>query len=610
MPNRPACRVIVAACIVVPLALSAQIPARDPSAQRPAPTGTAVLSGVVVAADTGRPLKRVRVVASGSAQLSTRLTGADMAGGAQADLMDRMRALGQRGAGPAQLRGALRLVRSTQTDDQGRYELREMPAGKYTVVASKTGFVDVTFGQRRPLRPGTPIELADGQEIRNVSFSLPRGSVVTGTVLDEDGEPLARAGVTVMRYQYQNGQRELVRAGTDQTDDRGMYRVYGLPPGDYYVSAVSRLLVGPLDRFMQASAPSTGEDVLGYAPTFYPGVTTPSSATRVSVGLGQEMGGVDFQLQLVPMARVSGVVLDADGSALSGGNVILVSDYAESVASVARMTGRVGMDGTFRIDNVPPGRYLLWARSRPAGRAQLGDSREVTYAVHTLVVGGQNIEQLVVPLLPGATVSGSVSFDSSTAEPPADLSRFRITMPAIDPIPFGGSQTARVDEEGRFLLTGVPAGRRVIRAQNVPAPWSLKAVALDGRDVTDELIEVRNGQAITFVDVVFTDRVATIAGTVTTDRDQPAFGYTAILFSTDQTTWRAQSRTILATQPDQTGAYQFRGMPPGAYYLVAVDDVEQGEWFDPVFLEEMRPGALRVTIAEGGAVAQDLTVRQ
>ena len=427
--------------------------------------------------------------------------------------------------------------------------------------------------------------------------------MITGQILDEDAEPIARAAVSVMRYQYQNGERRLVPAGSDQTDDRGMYRVYGLPPGDYYVSAVSRLLNRPFERLLQATgaAAEDAEGALGYAPTFYPGVTTPSEATRVNVALGQEMRGVDFQLRLVPMARVSGTVVGVDGSPLAGGNVILAEEQSD-LAARANLIGRIGPDGAFTIDNVPPGRYVLWARSR-AGRGEGAD-----YAAHALVVGGQDIANLVVPLSPGATISGVVSFDASAQRPPDDPSRIRLSLPAIDPVPFGGNQSSRVGPDGRFEVTGVPAGRRFIRVPNPPAGWSLEAVIVDGRDVTDEPLDVRNGQTITQVQVVLTDRLATVAGAVTDARHQPVFGYTVILFSTDSSTWRAQARTIQAVQPDQTGAYRFRGMPPGAYFLAAVDDVEQGEWFDPSFLQTLQPGAVRITVSEGATVAQDLQV--
>jgi protocatechuate 3,4-dioxygenase beta subunit len=581
--------------------VGAQPPARD-QAQATA-AGTAVISGSVIAADTGRPLKRVRIVVSGSSDPTA--ASATAAAGQQAQAMGRgrMEQLAQMGGGPNQLRGGFRVVRSVQTDELGRYEIRALPSGSYIVTATKAGFVDAVFGQRRPLRPGTPIEVADGQEIKNVSFSLPRGSVITGQILDEDGEPVARAAVTVMRYQYLGGQRQLVPAGGDQTDDRGVYRVFGLPPGDYYVSAVARLFGGPgrgpIMRAMVMDAEE--EETLGYAPTFYPGVTTPAEASRLTVGLAQEMAGVDFQLRLVPMAKISGIVLDADGTPLSGGNVMLVSD-ADTIGRGATFVGRVGSGGTFAIDNVPPGRYVLWARGRGSR------DEPVNFAVHSLSVNGQDLANLVVALSPGATISGSVRFEGTQASVPSDLSAFRISVPALDPIPFGGSQTTRVEADGRFEVTGIPAGRRAIRASNPPSPWSLKSVIVDGRDVTDEALDVRIGQRISAVQVVFTDQVATVAGSLIDARGELVYGYTVILFSSDSTTWRPQARTIQAVQPDQTGSYRFRGMPPGDYYIAAVDDVEQGEWYDPAFLQELQAGAARLRVTEGATVAHDLEI--
>jgi len=588
-------------------AVGAQQPARD-QAQSP-PAGTAMVTGSVIAADTGRPLKRVRIVASGSSDTDgpTSATAAASQGRAQAMMRGRLEQLAQMGSGFNQLRGGSRVVRSVQTDDLGRYEIRDLPAGSYTVTATKAGYVDAVFGQRRPLRPGTPLEVADGQQIKNVSFSLARGSVITGQILDEDGEPVARAAVTVMRYQYVGGRRQLVPAGSDQTDDRGMYRVFGLPPGDYYVSAVARLLGGGLGRGLFMRARGMGgleeEESVGYAPTFYPGVTTPAEAPRLTVGLAQEMAGIDFQLRLVPMAKVSGTVLDVDGTPLSGGNVLLVADV-ETIGRAARFIGRVGGGGTFAIENVPPGRYLLWARGRPSR------DEPTSFAVHSLSVDGQDLANLVVALSPGATISGTLRFDGTQASIPPDLSAFRISLPALDPVPFGGNQTVRVETDGRFEVTGVPAGRRAIRSPNPPSPWSLKSVIVDGRDVTDEDLDVRVGQRISGVQVVFTDKLTTVAGSLVDTRGGPAFGYTVILFSTDSTTWRPQARTIQAIQPDQTGGYRFRGIPPGDYYIAVVDDVEQGEWYDPEFLQNLQPGAARLTVSEGATVAHDLEVGQ
>src|SRR3954462_6199403 len=178
-------------------------PARDTSAQPkdPPPPPGGRISGRVLAADNGRPVKRARVFA----------TAAELPGG----------------------RGML-------TDDSGVFDLAELPAGRYPLTVSKSGFVALSYGQRRPLQAGTPLQLADGQQLKGIEFQLPRGSVISGRVLDEDGDAMPGVMVRIMRYQYLQGERRLTPAGNGQTDDRGQYRVWGLMPGDYYVNAIAR----------------------------------------------------------------------------------------------------------------------------------------------------------------------------------------------------------------------------------------------------------------------------------------------------------------------------------------------------------------------------------
>src|SRR5207247_10594600 len=179
-------------------------PPRDTSARKEAPpTPAGRIIGRVLAADSGRPVKRARVFA----------TAAELPGG-----------------------------RAMLTDENGAFDLTELPAGRYTLTVSKSGFISLSYGQRRPLQAGTPLQLGDGQQLKGVDFQLPRGSAIAGRVLDEDGDAMPGVAVRVMRYQYQQGERRLTPAGSAQTDDRGQYRVWGLMPGDYYVSAVARTL--------------------------------------------------------------------------------------------------------------------------------------------------------------------------------------------------------------------------------------------------------------------------------------------------------------------------------------------------------------------------------
>ena len=138
----------------------------------------------------------------------------------------------------------MRVKAVATTDAQGRFEIRELPAGRYTMTASKGGFVSLQFGQRRPSESGTPIELGDGQTVDKITIALPRGSVLGGRVTDEFGEPVANASVSAWRYAFAGGARRMVPAqganASDTTDDQGQFRLFGLPPGEYYISAMLR----------------------------------------------------------------------------------------------------------------------------------------------------------------------------------------------------------------------------------------------------------------------------------------------------------------------------------------------------------------------------------
>lgn len=537
----------------------AQRPPRD-VVQRPAErTGTASISGRILSADTNLPIKRARILVS-------------LSGGGR--------------------------PRAMVTDESGRYQVGALAAGTYTITATKAGFVDSAFGQRRALRNGTPIQLADGQQLANIDLVLARGAVISGHVLDEDGEPLARTTVQVLRSQYQRGERRLVPTGGDQSDDRGQYRVFGLPPGDYLVSATA-----PFDRFLRramiAPAPeSIGFDAgattaTGYAPTYYPGVITPADAARVRVAAGQEMNGIDFQLQLVPLATVRGATSDPRGV------VSLVPADGVGPMRGQGLRAPVQQDGTFAIPNVPPGKYVAVARTE-------GAAGPATVAMQNVIVSGNDVVITLTPVR-GSRLGGTVTFESATTRPPATFERIRITaqpMGAARLLP-GLRRPAEVDDAGQFIFSDLLPGQYVIQATGTRG-WTMKAVYLDGRDVTDEPVDIKGGDNSTGLNVVFSDRISGLSGVVGGSGDAPAAGTTVIAFPSDEKRWRPQTRRIQTARADQNGAYRFNNLPPGEYLLVATDDVEQGEWFDPAFLASVRDKGLRITLAEGEEKVQTL----
>jgi hypothetical protein len=558
--------------------ISGQQPARDTPAQPkdapPPPAGR--IMGRVVAADNGRPVKRARVFASA----------AELPGG----------------------RGML-------TDDSGVFDLTELPAGRYTLTVSKSGFVSLSYGQRRPLQAGTPLQLADGQQLKGIEFQLPRGSVISGHVLDEDGDAMPGVMVRVMRYQYQQGEKRLTPAGNGQTDDKGLYRVWGLMPGEYYVNAIARgggNFGGPGGpggfggggRSGRGGGPGSGAaapDPEQYAPTYYPGAPSVNEAKPITVGLSQEVLDISFNMQLVRVSRVSGVVSNPDGTPVTSGTVNLMPDTGAARANAIGMNAgaRIQWDGAFAIPNVAPGRYILRARGT--------DSETPQFAAQPLSVSGGDVSGVTVVLSPGATISGTVSFLPG-GSPAPDYTQFRITAPSTDQSDFGPPSNARVDKEGHFTIDGVSAGAHLIRPSNGSRTWLLQAVTIGGRDVTDAPFQVRSGESIANVTLVFTDKQSEINGTLTTDNGTPVPEFTVLAFPTDSTLWRPQSRHIMTARPDQTGQYRIRGLPPGEYYLATVDPSQQGEWFEPAYLDEHRADAARVVLSEGDVKTKDFKV--
>ena len=549
-------------------------PARDTSALDPT-TGLAALSGRVLRGDTGAAVKRAIVRLAGQ------------------DTRDR---------------------RTVQTDDNGRYQFTDLQDGRYTVTVSKAGFITLAYGQKHPRQPALPIQVDAGRPLVNVNIALPRGSVITGQVVDEDGEPMTRALVQVLRYVYRQGLRQIEPAGTDQTDDRGQYRVFDLEPGEYFVSVTLPRrrggvgAGGPGGRGARGGRGGRGgggffgafdvEDpnATGLAPSYYPGVTMLREAVPLTLGLSQEMAGVNFAAQLVRMARVGGMVFGPDGSPARGTQVLLTSSEVMGRRPGSTLAGRVDRDGYFEVTNVPPGSYTVQALS---GRGRR-DSEPV-FASLKIAVDGQDITDLTMMLRHGAEISGMLTFDGTQLPDPSDLERLLVTTSPINPTPFEqrGGSNAGVEPDGSFVLSDIGGGPRLIRMNRLPDGLQLKAVYLEGQDVIDAPRDFAAGQSIAGVTLVLTDQITELAGMVHDDRGDAVTEFTVIAFPTDERLWQPQSRHIMASRPDQNAQYRMRGLPPGDYLLSVVEVVQQGEWFDPRLLADLRRRAARVTLRDG-----------
>jgi uncharacterized protein (DUF2141 family) len=563
---------VSAGCVALALsALAASAQTRDPRATTPA---TAVISGTVVSDDDQqRPVRRARVTCSG----------------------------GDSGNATA------------ITDDRGRFQFTGLRAGRYTLAARKDAWVPVTYGAKRPMRPGSAIPVAEGQKAEIVIRML-RGSVITGVILDHNNQPAAHTSVAAMHYVMQNGERRLTAAGSTGTDDRGAYRIFGLAPGDYVVRAVvpgsaTNASTGELRLIGDRHA---GERTVALAPAYYPGTTIATQAVTVSIGRAEERTGIDFTMQLVPTAHVEGIVSLPDGTPAPGGtqvNLLAGSQVAGAGPAAVRST-HVGADGTFAFTDVSPGTYTILARAtvptRPDGPPTM------VWSSSEIAVDGERISGLALGLQPGMTVAGHVRFDGTRLKPPADLKSVRVSLVPVQPegtVALSPSVNG-IDTDGRFAITGVTPGRYRLSASfpaaGRPGNWQLRAALIGGQDSLDIPVTIQPSQSISGASILFTDRPADLTGIVHNAAGGAPNEFTVILFSADQSHWIPRARRIQAMRPAADGAYAFRGLPPGEYHLAAIDDVEAGEWFDPAFLQRLLPAAMKLTIGEGEQKVQDI----
>ncbi len=544
--------------VPAPGAAGPRLPPRDPGAvTTQAVEGTATLRGQIVAADTGTPIRRAQVrVSSGST------------------------------------RGA----RLATTDQSGRFEFRNLAAGRYTLSASKGGFVTLQYGQRRPGESGTPLEVADNQTIERLVVGLPRGSVISGRITDEFGEPVVNAGVSAMQYTYVNGRQRLQPAGArDTTDDQGTYRLFGLPPGDYIVSATLRT-----NEVTDAiEAPS------GYAPTYYPGTPSAAEAQRVRLGLQQENSSVSFGLMATRLVRVSGQVMTSTGGAASGGMVTLSSDDGVSVVGAAARgaTARIDGSGAFQLSNVAPGRYRLQARS--------GSRADGSFARMTIVVGGEDINGVTLVTAPAGKLSGVVVTDTGAPLPTGGTGVQVAARPASpdDVLPAGpGSRDQmRVGPDGWFEIGNVTEPR--LMRVTVPSGWMLKSVRQNGTELVDVPIDVAPGQEISDLVLVITNRGASIGGSVFDVAGRPVLDATVIVFPADESRRTFLSRYIRSARPNQQGTFTITMLPPGEYLAAAVQGIEDGRTTDPELLDSLAAQATRVVVKETEQRTVDLRMR-
>jgi hypothetical protein len=520
---------------------------KPPQAQAPAATGSGTIAGVITSDADQAPLARARVVLGSTA-------------------------LPQR--------------RVALTDSRGAYAFEALPAGEYELTATRTGYVvpHAAGGPTRPLR----VTLAGGARSA-VNVALERAGTIPGRILDEDGSALTGVDVQALSLRGAEGQ-PLTAITSTRTDDRGEFRLAGLPSGQYLVVARDPAFVDVGDA----------SGALRYAPTFHPGVLSSSDAQPVTVGAGQEAARVEFRLQIVRPARLSGSIWTPERRPLASGAIVLIA--RNSITNTPLLAEDVEFlpDGRFTVRNVPPGQYQLRVR------AETDRTLPFWFASFMVTVAGSDVDGIQMVLTPGVVVRGTLEWIPPERRP-RTLAGMRVRAPLADGTSFGDSLTGEIAADGSFRIRGVMTGRHYFTVDGLPEPFVVSAVVHQGRNVIDLPSEVAETQAPD-LRIVVAAGGGELHGSVREPGGGPARDALIVTTAPPSIPPSTANPRFRTTRTDGEGRFHLRGLPAGAYRIAAVAGLDEfiamrREWLDRI----VRRGT-DLTVAPNGRQTLDLAV--
>jgi len=441
------------------------------------------------------------------------------------------------------------------TDEQGNYKVSGLAAGDYMISAFAPAFYlpSTAYGPS-----GKPLSLGDGETVEGLDLKLTMGGVIAGKITDSNGKPVVEERVQLVLVE-ENRQRMPMAAMSNpfnlMTDDRGMYRIYGLEPGRYRVS---------VGRDVRPGSIFPGGPPRFYPLTYYPGVGDDARAEIVELAPGGEAANIDIVLgKTVVGYSVRGRVINTDtgqpvagvmvayGSKRPDGN-ILGSGYSVNSQTDAR--------GEFRIDGINPGTYAAFAMPMNDGDFYSDQGPfEITDG---------DVEGIQVPVHQGGSIAGIATVEGA-GDPAvaARLSQLRLVARNIQTAPaFMSFSPKQVAPDGSFVLTGLSPGKTMISLANPNQSngFSITRIELNGNDATGG-IDVGAGQQITGVRIVMVYGAGVIRGRVKIEGG--SLPETAML--------RVAARIINATgmtpgqgaMVDSRGQFVIQGLADGEYDL-------------------------------------------
>jgi hypothetical protein len=466
------------------------------------------------------------------------------------------------------------------TDATGHFHFDNVNPDSYSISAERPGF----------MVPGAPlggpysITVGDEQHVRDVALKLMPLGAISGHVLDDDGDPIVRAGVNVLRYVYGPGRKQLKSVAYVESNDLGEFEALFLVPGRYYIEATSAPPpnVPPLTRWAHSEQ--------AYPLTFYPNASEATQATRVSLAPGAHLGNIDFRLHKLPAYHIRGTVGGVSASDAGPPSPVLVtvpdSDLGPNLAQSA-----VRRDGTFDLRGIVNGAYQLsYTHFLPGNMPSFSDQ--------SVRVSDADVNGVVLTPRKPVEVSGSVTVEG----PQPEKLEVQIVLSSLQGP--DGNANSPVGPDGKFTLSAL-AKAYLLQFSNVPAGKYVKSIHFGDREIKNGEIDLTEGSAAALNIVLGADG-GEIDGTVQNASGQPTAVILITLAPAEEYDGRSDLLKNIVT--DASSIFQMNDVAPGVYQVLAWENDAAGGIQSSEFRKAFEDRSVAVTVGPKEKVSVQLNI--
>jgi hypothetical protein len=448
---------------------------------------------------------------------------------------------------------------STLTENSGRFIIRDIAPGRYAIFASGNGYFEEAPLRGRDKTQLSILDLTPGKNVSAIAFRMVPPGAITGTVYDEDGDPVTSAQVHALHVGGSATHRQISGASSGLTNDLGEYRIWGLQPGKYLVAATYQ---------PPQNNPGQQTDEV-YLPTFHPSTSDTSQATVVEVQAGAEASGIDVDLTQAHGVTVRGrIVLDGSVKSLRNVYVSLMPRAAEGSYSPSHYGGPVQNDsGDFEIPSVPPGPYNL--------SAYWNDGKRQLYGRVPVDLSNANLDGVTCVLGSPVTLAGRFRVEGSNQ---FDFTRLSLWLqPTDNTMGAGGAQ---VKADGTFVVENVYDGNYRVRIGGFPEEYYVKWARAGGSETLESGLTISHSQPPAPLEIVLSLDGGRVDGSVLQEQ-HPVGGALVVLVPNPPHRDREEMYSMKTT--DALGRFSLLGLPPGDFKLFAWETAQGTNYADPDF---------------------------